>query len=178
LEFLSEFFKVFKVLAIFIKPNAHFPNNETLPLLIYKKAWEEMDAEEIAALFKKNGWHKTWTDSIYPFHHYHSNTHEVLAICKGKCTVEAGGENGSLLLVEQGDVLFLPAGVSHKNLESSPDFTCVGAYPEDIEYDMHYGKGERPQTEPAIQKVPLPQKDPITGSREPLLNYWNGRRNG
>jgi len=67
----------------------------------------------------------------------------------------------------------LPAGISHKNLGSSADFKCVGAYPEGQNYDMNYGKpSERPGADLNIRKVLLPLADPLFGDSGPLMHIW------
>jgi uncharacterized protein YjlB len=49
----------------------------------------------------------------------------------------------------------------------------VGAYPPGQSWDMNYGKaGERPAAGQNIGQVPLPQTDPLFGSRGPLIDHW------
>jgi uncharacterized protein YjlB len=70
-------------------------------------------------------------------------------------------------------VLIIPAGVAHKCLGGSKDFLCVGAYPEGRDYDIRHGsKDELPYALQNIEKVPLPDNDPVFGSEGPLKNYW------
>ncbi len=43
----------------------------------------------------------------------------------------------------------------------------------DIDYDMNYGKAEEhPLVDKKIQKVPLPNEDPIFGKKGILFDYW------
>ena len=71
------------------------------------------------------------------------------------------------------DVLLIPAGVAHKNIGSSTDFKCVGAYPEGRDFDINLGKsGERPGTDKNIRKVPIPKLDPLYGKEGCLSLYW------
>lgn len=161
------------VIHTIIKENGPFPNNNQLPLLHYKKVLTDYDPKSIRETFASHGWINSWVNSIYSYHHYHSNTHEVLGVAKGSCEVQIGGEGGAIYRLEAGDVMVIPAGVSHKNVGSSPNFTCVGCYPLDIPYDMQEGKeGERPEVDKRIARVPLPEKDPVFGIEGPLLNYW------
>lgn len=158
-----------------IDANGLFPNNPRLPLLIYKKTVKnsEKDLDLFEKIFSRNNWRKPWRDGIYPFHHYHSNTHEVLGICSGSCKIQFGGEGGEVFNVEKNDVLIIPAGVAHKNLGSTHDFLCIGAYPFDIQYDMFYGKPEDWDIATKnMQQVPLPKTDPVFGLNGPLFNYW------
>jgi uncharacterized protein YjlB len=87
--------------------------------------------------------------------------------------VQIGGPDGLLFSVEAGDVLLIPAGVSHKNIRSSQNFVTAGAYPEDISYDMHTGKEEELESvQKRIKEVPMPSQDPVFGSKGPMFTEW------
>jgi len=155
--------------------NGLFPNNPALPLVLYKRALKlgVNDPDIVEDIFLINEWKKSWRNGIYPYHHYHSNVHEVLGVYSGTCVVEVGGDGGPTYELEKGDVLIIPAGVAHKNFGCTEDFKCVGAYPSEIEYDMYYGKpNERFVTEKNIPNVPLPNCDPVYGPAGPLFKYW------
>ena len=69
--------------------------------------------------------------------------------------------------------MVIPAGVGHENLESTSDFTMVGAYPPGQDPDLQRGKlSERPWALESIAKVPLPTADPIYGKDGPLMKVW------
>ena len=124
--------------------------------------------------FHKNKWGRSWRNGIYSLHHYHSTAHEVLGVYSGTADVQFGGERGALYHVGAGDVVVIPAGVSHKCLKASSDFQVVGAYPGGQVYDMCYGhEGERPQTDQNIASVPDPETDPVYGKDGPLLLLWS-----
>lgn len=164
------------IISELIKDDGVFPNNEKLPLLVYKGALElpsDDAAHSVERMFRENSWGGTWRNGIYSFHHYHSTAHEVLGVYGGNARVQFGGPEGILLEVEKGDVVLIPAGVAHKNVGQSTDFRVVGAYPKGQSWDTNYGKsGERPQADKNIEKVPLPDTDPIFGSFGPLKDYW------
>jgi uncharacterized protein YjlB len=153
-----------------------FPNNERLCLLVYKNALrlpQEAPAAAIESLFAAHGWGGSWRNGVYPFHHYHSTAHEVLGVYSGTAEVQFGGPNGVVLQVERGDVVIIPAGVSHKNVRSSVDFRVVGAYPHGQRPDMNDGReGERPSADDRIASVPRPQADPVYGQGGPLDERW------
>ena len=159
-----------------VEDDGTFPGNGSIPLLILTRVFlfdGEGDAEVIERAFSENGWGGSWRNGIYPFHHYHSTAHEVLGIYRGSVRVQFGGETGPEIAARSGDVFVIPAGVAHKNLWSSHDFRVVGAYPSGQTWDMNYGKeGERPQSDRNIERVPLPESDPVYGERGILMNYW------
>jgi uncharacterized protein YjlB len=165
----------FDVEAIQIEPNGNIPNSR-LPLLVYRRAvrlQSDDPASVFEELFKANGWKDSWRNGIYDYHHYHSTAHEVLGVYQGNATVNFGGEGGPITKVWAGDVVIIPAGVSHKNLGASPDFGVVGAYPEGQKVNMHYGKPEeRAKADANISNLPTPELDPVEGDRGPLLRYW------
>jgi len=159
-----------------LKDDGTFPNNEKLPLLIYKQAIslnKNDPASTIEKYFHINRWGGSWRNGIYGFHHYHSTAHEALGIYKGNIKVQLGGPKGIIVDAEAGDVIIIPAGVAHKNLGSSADFGVVGAYPKGQSWDMNYGKdGERPEADKNIREVPLPETDPVYGNPGPITEMW------
>lgn len=153
-----------------------FPNNPTLPLLIYRsvlKLSAHPRGESIIELFESNGWSNAWENGIYDYHHYHSTTHEVIGIAKGSARVQFGGEHGVAIQLEKGDVVIIPAGVAHKKLSGEEEFRCVGAYPDGREYDINTGqKNERPRADENIKELPIPEADPVFGANGPLQKNW------
>ena len=165
-----------QVLTQRLKDDGTFPNNERLPLLLYRNVLalpRENPAAPVEDLFASNGWGGAWRNGIYSFHHYHSMAHEVLGIYGGSAKVQLGGEDGTTLAISRGDVVVIPAGVAHKNLGASFDFRVVGAYPTGQSPDMCYGKSdERPQADTRIAAVPLPAMDPVYGAEGQLKMHW------
>jgi uncharacterized protein YjlB len=150
--------------------------NSRLPLLAYRQALalEQRDlASAFERLFGRNDWRRSWRDGIYPFHHFHSTSHEVLGVASGTAWVRFGGENGASLALAAGDVVLIPAGVGHKNEGSSPDFLVVGAYPEGRDWDVRRGDpAEREEVMANLARVPLPGADPVHGQGGPLATIW------
>lgn len=165
--------------ALLIPANGAFPNHPRWPLLLYRQALEPKEPDPAVAaetLFEANGWKGTWRDGIYSFHHFHSNAHEALGICRGSVTLLIGGPRGYRLAVRAGDALVLPAGTAHKRVEASPDLLVVGAYPGDADYDMRYGKDEeREAVMRNIAGTPRPETDPVFGRHGGLLDHWEVR---
>jgi uncharacterized protein YjlB len=167
-----------KVETFILTDDGVFPNNRRLPLLVYRKTLNPEVPDltaHVQAIFAENHWGGSWVDSIYDFHHYHSTSHEVLAVCGGHADVRFGGEHGITLALSAGDAVVVPAGVAHKSLGASDDFVVAGAYPEGQEgYDMCYGqRDERPRTDKTVVNVPLPRADPLYGPDGPLMEHWS-----
>ncbi len=159
-----------------LEANGDIPNNPRLPLIVLRQALSLPSADPAAtieAIFEHNDWPPAWRDSVYTFHHYHSTSHEVLGIYSGEATVRFGGDPGVDVTIHAGDVVIIPAGVSHKRLSSSPDFAVVGAYPQGLTWDMNYGKPEEhPRVDGNIAAVPDPGRDPVFGDAGPLVTLW------
>jgi uncharacterized protein YjlB len=150
-----------------------FPNNDHLPLLIYHGALAETDDQIVEEILRKNGWVGSWVNGIYNYHHFHSTAHEVLGVLKGSADVQLGGPRGVTIRINKGDIIVIPAGVSHKCITSENNFTVIGAYPRGQKYNIM--KGEQSQVQEAssnISKVPLPAFDPVYGDNGPLVKLW------
>ncbi|WP_050022358.1 MULTISPECIES: cupin domain-containing protein [Chryseobacterium] len=160
----------------YFKDDGSIPNSK-FPLLIYKNAFSQRGSKGgdwLEERFATNGWTNTWRWGIYPFHHYHSNTHEVLGVFSGGALLQMGGEKGEKIQVKAGDILIIPAGVGHKCITHSDDFTVLGAYPSGLSPDLMKGeKSERPAADQRIAKVKLPSADPLTGKNSGLIKIWS-----
>lgn len=150
--------------------------NSFYPLLIYRQVFDQRNDEGarwLESKFAENDWSNSWGNGVYPFHHYHSITHEVLGVYNGIATLHLGGEQGKIIEVSAGDIIVIPAGVGHKSLNSSGDFGVVSAYPQGRDYDLLRGEsGERPQADENIARLPVPSNDPVFGKSGGLINVW------
>lgn len=160
--------------TFYLSENKPFPNS-TLPVIVYKEVFEEERedyGDGFLELFIKHGWGNSWRNGIYPFHHYHAKAHEVLGCAKGWVKIQLGGEGGKIFEIKKGEAVLLPAGVGHCRIESSDDFSIIGAYPHDQSPDMNKGKENYERNQKLIQKVQKPDKDPITGLSNPAVKEW------
>ena len=162
--------------AFILTDDGVFPNNRSLPLLVYRKVLS-LDAPDLIAQVRAtlagNGWGGSWVNGIFDYHHYHSTSHEVLAICGGRAEVRFGGEHGITLTLVAGDVVVIPAGVAHKSLGAGDDLVVVGAYPRGQEgYDMCCKRDERPHADLNIVNVRTPESDPLYGPEGALTEHW------
>lgn len=161
--------------TFYFKDDSVIPNSK-YPLVIYQQAFDakgNKGADWLEDTFAANNWTNSWRWGVYPFHHYHSNTHEVLGVFKGNALLHMGGEKGEKLKVNAGDIIVIPAGVGHKCLEHTDDFTVVGAYPNGLSPDLMKGNdGERPAADKNIARVELPVTDPLSGKKSGILSLW------
>jgi uncharacterized protein YjlB len=160
---------------LLFKDDGKIPNSK-YPLLHYKNAFIQRNDDGAAWLekhFAANNWTNSWRNGVYPFHHYHSTSHEVLGVYKGSALLHLGGEQGQKVRVEAGDIIVIPAGVGHKNL-GSDNLGIVGAYPDGRDWDINKGlPGERPQTDKKIAALPIPGTDPLSGKSLGLITLWH-----
>lgn len=105
--------------------------------------------------------------------HFHSNTHEVLAIASGsaKCCFGHEENEGRVEpILEKGDVVIVPAGVGHRLVQDYGGFQMVGSYPKGKSWDMCYGRSGEEEQVKSIANLDWFQKDPIYGDDGPSLH--------
>ncbi|MCB2053226.1 MAG: cupin domain-containing protein [Geminicoccaceae bacterium] len=160
-------------------PGHGVPNHPTLPAVILRRALTPpMDTRELERLLAAHGWGGTWLWEVFPYHHYHPDAHEVLTVVRGSARLMLGGAGGSIFEVEAGDVVVLPAGTGHEQVEKSGGFQVCGAYPRGqenystIRAEAGFDEGIIRQ----IARVALPRADPIYGIDGPLMNCWTVSR--
>ena len=137
------------------------PNNPRLPLVVYRGAVRLDRGYDPAAIFEetfaRHGWRDSWRDGVYDFLHFHTATHEVLGIARGRVTVQFGGAKGCAIPLAAGDVVVLPAG----------------AYPAGGSYDEpRPEETDDVRAVASIAKVKLPPKDPVYGAEGALGRLW------
>ena len=163
------------------------PNNEALPLIVYRAAVDVGGDEPEAAVehaFGANGWGDGFRGDTFPFHHYHSAAHEVVGCARGGARLQFGGPEGPVVDVRAGDAVLIPAGVVHCRLDDAPGYVSVGAYPPGQQPDLCVltadvaavslarkdtegldlkviGDRELPAIQASIAATPLPQTDPL-----------------
>ncbi|QJE95029.1 cupin [Luteolibacter luteus] len=151
---------------LYFENDGEIPNSP-LPVLLYRSAFPERGdpgAEWLEESFARHGWTNSWRNGVYPYHHYHTNTHEVLGVYRGSALLHLGGESGAEVEVVAGDVIVLPAGAGHKRLGSTHDFAVVGAYPDGMDPEtLKAGELTMEDALEQIRRVPLPQSDPVRG---------------
>lgn len=164
-----------KARVYLIGSNGSCINNNLLPLVSYGRVLciQEGDSETLEDLFRYNGWTGCHRNSIPEKHHYHSQAHEALGVYQGYAKVQFGGPCGLIRALYPGDVMIIPSGVAHRNIESSPDFACVSTYPEGQDFDLKYIPHKLSEWhEENIKSTPLPEADPVFGKAGELLSYW------
>lgn len=144
-------------------PGDTIPNHPSFAVLLYHGT-DLRDPDAARERFAANGWGGAWVDGVFDFHHFHSTSHEVLAVVAGSARLELGGPQGQVFEVSAGDVVVLPAGTGHRRASASGsgDFTVVGAYPAGQEdYDLLRSADDAARSR--IAALGAPDADPVGG---------------
>jgi uncharacterized protein YjlB len=156
------------------EPSGGIPNSR-YPAVIYRDALprEARQGRAACALLVSNGWGGNWLYGVYPFWHFHTKGHEVLACTAGRARLGLGGEGGMEVEVRQGDVCVLPAGVGHRCLQASGDFQMAGGYPPGQEGDIvRPGEIAIDEARAKIAALPLPTTHPLSGKADGIVRLW------
>lgn len=157
--------------ALLLKKNGWMPNNDRLPVLIYRAAFPAGSANSVTrleALLAQHGWDPQWRNGVYPYHHFHATAHEVLGFVQGEANLILGGEGAPELTVRAGDIALLPCGTGHCRVRASSDFLVVGAYALGQSWDLWRSAPDAAAVA-RMKNLPFPAQDPLGAS---LAKYW------
>ncbi|KAH6644656.1 hypothetical protein C7974DRAFT_25563 [Boeremia exigua] len=107
------------------------------------------------------------------------------AITRGSSRLALGrakedeGTDGVEVDISVGDVIVIPAGVSHRSLRSEGGFRYIGVYPEAApRWRNNHCEGDESMAalSEEINNVPIPDSDPVFGTNGPLSQIWKSRR--
>lgn len=155
--------------------NGRMPNSR-LPLLVYRDVFQSR-AAEMEARLRTNEWHPIWHSPIglFPRHHFHSQSHELIAVIRGEIRGLFGGHDGSEVLLRKGDAVVIPAGVGHFGVSITDDLFVTGAFPAGLG-GLDFRQGEPEEYDElcdVARSVPIPTFDPFFGHSGPLPELWN-----
>ena len=139
-------------------PGEVIPNHPCFPVLLYRG----VDVCDARALLAEHGWGASWVNGVFDFHHFHSTSHEVLAVIAGRATIELGGPQGRAFDVAVGDVIVLPAGTGHRRASADGAFRVLGAYPAGQE-DNDLLRAADDAARARIAALGPPPDDPVGG---------------
>jgi uncharacterized protein YjlB len=155
----------FDIFRLFMDDDGTFPNNPRYPLLLYKAAFSGSQADGQHVITKGREWTSPWAWGVFPYHHYHSRAWELLLCVRGEANVQLGGECGPTIRIENGDLVLIPPGFAHKQLEASSGFTLLGSYPTQGwsgSIDALTGAPTQEERD-NIAACPIPARDPVFG---------------
>ncbi|KAI0101165.1 hypothetical protein F4814DRAFT_453087 [Daldinia grandis] len=143
----------------FIPAHGLIPNTsiQNKPLLHYHEAFppSTLTASAIESHLTSVGIvDPQWRFTMYSTTHFHSTTHELLCVSSGNAKLCFGGEDN-------------PGKVEKEDLTG--EFEMVGSYLKGYNWDMCYGKKGEEVKIRGIQNLPWFEKDPIYGSKGPVL---------
>ena len=149
------------------RPSGLLPNSR-FPLLVYRGGVPGGGEDAVKARFRDNGWLNNWRyPGIYGYAHFHSTTHECLGVAAGWMELDLFGQGGERVRLEAGDVVVMPAGVSHAMTGNSDDVLVVGGYPDGRDWDnMREDLIDEVASREASKRImmlPIPSHDPVTG---------------
>lgn len=193
-----------------LRPTKLTPNSD-FPLLHYRGVVDlrQLTPSKASQVFEENGWETMWMVQYARTQraHYHSKAHETMVVLHGNAKIRFGAADlteghdpdedhevgGVEVDAAAGDVFVIPAGVSHKTFNATPErpfewltpnnghgignadldkadisgFVMLGAYPRDgAQWDFCVG-GE------GKTEAPVPSRDPVLGdSPHGLLGVW------
>jgi uncharacterized protein YjlB len=148
------------------RPVGRLPNSR-FPLLIHRAAVPG-GAEALLERFRGHGWLNNWPyPGIYDDPHFHSTTHECLGVASGEMELELFGRGGTRVTLGAGDVVVMPAGVSHSMTGGSVGILVVGGYPDGRDWDLlredSIGEADWRAAQKLIMSLPIPGRDPASG---------------
>ena len=160
--------------AFMSKPEGRIPNSR-FPLLVHRAAIAGGGVEAVKERFRQNGWGNNWQyPGVYEYAHFHSTSHECLGCAAGWMEIHLSVEGWKKLRIKAGDVIVMPAGVSHEMVGHSSDVMMCGGYAGGRDWDNIQEAYLTPELYRAackrIMMLPVPDKDPATGL---TLHQWH-----
>ena len=121
--------------------NGWVPNNEILPVLLYRSAIEpgkDHRGSKFSERFRANSWPAQWRHSVYDFHHYHSTTHEVMGFAIGQARLVTAELPGLPVWAIDADALIVRPGPRVVDgVEALAAILHPGAVPAPLPHTVH-----------------------------------------
>ena len=114
------------------------------------------------SLLAAHGWGGSWVNGVFDFHHFHSTSHEVLAVISGQRDARARRSAGQRLRGRGRRRHRAARGYGHRRARADGDFRVVGAYPAGQEnYDLLREADDAARER--IAALGPPPEDPVGG---------------
>ncbi|KAH8883206.1 hypothetical protein GQ53DRAFT_830900 [Thozetella sp. PMI_491] len=167
----------------FVGDTPYVPGSE-LPVVVYRGALKHcQNEEEIRIYLESNGgWVRGGAWNAWFKSHYHPNVHECYGVATGSSELSIGRgplddhSAEQLIRLNKGDVMIIPAGVSHCSSTATEDYRFIVFFPkEDPKWISVWCQTDEDTAENkqrALQ-VPLPSTDPLEGPNGYLIREWS-----
>lgn len=156
------------------------PNN-VMPVLVYRSAFSTATPiGELRNILHSNRWQADGPVEANKTPVFHSKTHVLHAIVRGKCQLLVGGTQygpppGQMIYLSAGDIIVYPAGISHC-LVQSDNYEFVTFYPEKSnkrdDCECRASASAMKTYLKNIEKVAMPKYDPLHGKEGALVEIW------
>jgi uncharacterized protein YjlB len=175
--------------ALKFKDDGLIPNSKH-PVLIYRSAIGFVESVPrlaarnlIADHIGKNGWRLEEGLTLYSYHLYDRKAHKAFIVINGQATLQLGGPKvGRSAVIEEGDLIVIPAGVAHRhlryaNLSLTAQFEAMEIRPvaadepgpvRGLKKSMEVA---RPKALESLANIPRPF-NPLYGPQGPGLQGW------
>ncbi|PGH15014.1 hypothetical protein AJ79_02694 [Helicocarpus griseus UAMH5409] len=165
----------------YLQPTTYSANSP-LPVLLYRNVLPSPRSQSGTSEFlQEGGWEDRGTFGHIATPHFHPNAHECYGIFQGTSTLRIGRgkhdahSSGILIPIATGDVVVIPAGVTHSSVDSTDDYRYVGVYPRRApRWRNEFGKEpvDLVKVRGETETVEMPEDDPVYGAEGPLVPLW------
>ena len=143
-------------------PGDTIPNHPGFPVLVYRGTGMR-DPMTARSRFAEHGWGGSWVDGVFDYHHFHSTSHEVLAVVAGGRRSSSAARRARRSRSRRATSSSSPPAPGTGGRGATARSRVVGAYPAGQEdYDLLRGDdpAEVADARERIAALGAPPEDP------------------